>query len=119
MPRGRNFVRHSNLRCLTLQRHFSASTKFAHGKSWFCVRKQREKADFCTPINHGARSVYFRSVAIGLIKPCFVRLILTVVLGSSETVALHPQYYSYKGWYYIDYTSIIQFNIGLSINHLL
>src|SRR5262249_37625535 len=52
---------------LPLQRHFSASTKFARVKSRFCGRKQRGKAAFCTPINPCARSVWSRSVAVGLI----------------------------------------------------
>jgi hypothetical protein len=52
---------------LTLQRHFSALTKFARIESRFCGRKRRGKAALKVPINPYAGSVYSRSVAVGLI----------------------------------------------------
>src|SRR4029453_11811298 len=51
---------------LSLQRHFSASTKFAHVKSRLCGRKQRGKEAFCTPINPCARRACSRSIVVGL-----------------------------------------------------
>src|SRR2546426_7311430 len=51
---------------LTLQRHFSTSTKFAHVESRFCGGKQRGKAAACTSTNPCARSACSRSVAVGL-----------------------------------------------------
>src|SRR5262245_11459467 len=51
---------------LSLQRHFSASTKFAHVKSWLCGRKQRGKVAFCTPRNPCARRACSRSIVVGL-----------------------------------------------------
>jgi predicted transposase YbfD/YdcC len=54
------------LKILTLQRHFSALTKFAHVESRFCGRKRRGKAALEVPINPCAGSVCSRSVAVGL-----------------------------------------------------
>jgi hypothetical protein len=54
------------IRCVTLQRHFNASTKFAHVKSRFCGRTQRGKAVFCPLINPCARRARSRSVAVGV-----------------------------------------------------
>ena len=51
---------------ITLQRHFSALTKFAHVESRFCGRKRRGKAALEVPINPCAGSVRSRSVAVGL-----------------------------------------------------
>jgi len=53
---------------LSLQRHFSALTKFAHIESRFCGRKRRGKAALSVPINHCVRSVCSRSVAVGLVR---------------------------------------------------
>src|SRR5262245_11094750 len=53
-------------RVLTLQRHFSAPTKFVHVKSWFCRREQRGKVASCIPINPCVRRACSRSVAVGL-----------------------------------------------------
>ena len=52
--------------CITLQRHFSVLTKFPHVKSRFCGRKRRGKAAFDVPVNPYVRSVWFRSVAVGI-----------------------------------------------------
>src|SRR4029450_330148 len=54
---------------VSLQRHFSASTKLAHVKSWLRGRKQRGKVAFCTPINPCARRACSRSIGGGLL-PC-------------------------------------------------
>src|SRR5947208_7574966 len=51
---------------VTLQRHFSTSTKFAHVESRFCGSKQRGKAASCTSTNPCARRACSRSVAVGL-----------------------------------------------------
>src|SRR3954453_16971786 len=51
---------------LSLQRHFSVSTKFTHVESRFCGRKQRGKAAFDVPVNLCVRSVCSKSVAVGL-----------------------------------------------------
>src|SRR5262245_22686059 len=53
---------------ITLQRHFSASTKFAHEKSRFCGRKQRGKEAFCAPINPCSRRTCFRNVDVGVLS---------------------------------------------------
>src|SRR5436190_17965424 len=53
---------------LTLQRHFSTSTKFAHVESRFCGGKQRGKAASCTSTNPCARRACSRSVAVGLVS---------------------------------------------------
>src|SRR4030095_9015638 len=57
---------------ITLQRHFSASTKFAHVKSRLCGRKQRGKEAFCTPINPCARRACSRSIVVGLVY-CYIK----------------------------------------------
>jgi hypothetical protein len=51
---------------LTLQRHFSALTKFAHVELRVCSRKRRGKAALDVPINPYVRSVGSRSVAVGI-----------------------------------------------------
>jgi hypothetical protein len=51
---------------LTLQRHFSALTKFAHGESRFCGRKRQEKAVFYVPINLGSTKHVCRNVVVGV-----------------------------------------------------
>ena len=53
-------------RQLTLQRHFSALTKFSRVESRFYGRKERGKAAFDIPINPCVRGVCSRSVAVGL-----------------------------------------------------
>jgi hypothetical protein len=53
---------------ITLQRHFSTSTKFAHVESRFCGGKQRGKAAYCTSTNPCARRACSRSVAVGIIQ---------------------------------------------------
>ena len=57
---------------LTLQRHFSTSTKFAHVESRFCGGKQRGKAAYCTSTNPCARRACSRSVAVG-IRPSYLK----------------------------------------------
>jgi hypothetical protein len=52
---------------LTLQRHFSALTKFSRVESRFYGRKERGKAAFDIPINPCVRGVCSKSVAVGLI----------------------------------------------------
>ena len=57
---------------ITLQRHFSALTKFAHVASRFCGRKRRGKAAFDAPINPCVRSACSRSVAVGIMDLSFI-----------------------------------------------
>src|SRR5499427_808698 len=51
---------------ITLQRHFSAMTKFAHVESRFCGHRRRGKVAFDVPVNPCVRSACSRSVAVGL-----------------------------------------------------
>src|SRR5262249_15666344 len=51
----------------TLQRHFSAMTKFAHEESRFCGHKRRGKVAFDVPVNPCVRTACSRSVAVGFI----------------------------------------------------
>src|SRR5216683_5595344 len=60
--------RNGKIRNLTLQRHFSALTKFTHGESRFCGRKRQEKAVFYVPINLGSTKHVCRNVVVGI---CF------------------------------------------------
>ena len=53
---------------LSLQRHLSMSTKFAHVESRFCGHKQPGKTVFYTPINLCVRKHVYRSVVVGLLK---------------------------------------------------
>ena len=61
---------------LALQRHLRALTKFAHGESRVCGRKQQGKAVFYPSVNPCVRKHVHISVAVGL---------LCVILGVVET----------------------------------
>jgi len=58
---------HGSNGTLSLQRHFSALTKFAHVESRFCGRQRRGNAAFDVSINPCVRSACSRSVAVGLL----------------------------------------------------
>src|SRR5215510_319870 len=67
---------------LSLQRHLSTLTKFAHVESRFCDRKRRGKAALDVPVNPCVRSVCSRSVAVGLCHPRADKYHLILVLNS-------------------------------------
>jgi len=78
---------------LTLQRHFSVSTKFTHVESRFCGRKQRGKAAFDVPVNLCVRSVCSKSVAVADIEqPLTQRNLINlahILSKQSKDVDLH------------------------------
>ena len=51
---------------ITLQRHFSRLTKFAHAKSRFCGCNRQEKAVFDVPITLSSTKHVCRNVVVGL-----------------------------------------------------
>jgi len=55
-----------NVNPITLQRHFSVLTKFAHVELRVCGRKGRGKTSFDVPVNPCVRSICSRSVAVGI-----------------------------------------------------
>ena len=58
---------HKSGSCLPLQRHLSASTKFAYVESRLCSHKRPGKAVFYTSINLCVRKHVCRSVVVGLL----------------------------------------------------
>src|SRR5712691_7367644 len=87
-------MRYNQSWLLSLQRHFSVLTKFAHVESQLSGRKRQREAVFCAPVNLCARRACSASVAVGLLDSRVVDLTMSYNPILVTVASLKPLFFN-------------------------